>query len=58
MYIVHIPEQPEIEPKLRSTLDAAENARDLMNQAAGLQCAVIDLIHTTIRFTRKGNEDE
>ena len=58
MYIVHIPEQPEIEPKLRSTLDAAENLRDEMNREVGSQSAVIDLIHTTIRFTRKGNEDE
>jgi len=58
MYIIHVPEQPEIEPKLRSTLDAAENLRDEMNREAGSQSAVIDLIHTTIRFTRKGNEDE
>ena len=58
MYIVHIPEQPEIEPKLRSTLDAAENLRDEMNREVGSQSAVIDLIHTTIRFSNKGNEDE
>jgi len=58
MYIVHIPEQPEIEPKLRSTLGSAENARDEMNREAGSQSAVIDLIHTTIRFTDKGNKDE
>jgi len=58
MYIIHVPEQPEIEPKLRSTLDAAENLRDEMNREAGSQSAVIDLIHTTIRFSNKGNEDE
>jgi len=58
MYIVHIPEQPEIEPVLRSTLESAELVRDEMNREAGLQCAVIDLIHTTVRFTREGNEDE
>jgi hypothetical protein len=58
MYIVHIPEQPEIEPKLRSTLYAAENLRDEMNREAGSQSAVIDLIHTTIRFTDKRKQDE
>ena len=58
MYIVHIPEQPEIEPVLRSTLESAELVRDEMNREAGSQCAVIDLIHTTVRFTREGNEDE
>jgi len=58
MYIIHVPEQPEIEPKLRSTLESAEYLRDQMNTQNCTDSAVIDLIHTTIRFTRKGNEDE
>jgi len=58
MYIVHIPERPEVDPVLRSTLESAEPVRDRMNREAGSQCAVIDLIPTTVRFTRKGNEDE
>jgi hypothetical protein len=58
MYIVHIPERPEVDPVLRSTLESAELVRDEMNTQAGSQCAVIDLIHTTVRFTNKGKQDE
>ena len=58
MYIVHIPEQPEIEPRLRATLESAEYLRDQMNTQNCTDTAVVDLIHTTIRFTSKGKQDE
>ena len=58
MYMVHIPERPEVDPVLRSTLESAELVRDELNTEAGSQSTVIDLISTTVRFTPKGNEDE
>jgi hypothetical protein len=51
MYIIHVPEQPEIEPKLRATLESAEYLRDQMNTQNCTDTAVVDLIHTTVRFT-------
>lgn len=57
MYIIHVPEQPEIEPRLRATLESAKKIRDEMNTQAGNECAEIDLIHTVIKFTGRDKDE-
>ena len=56
MYIIHIPTQPDLEPRLRSTLESAEQERTALDRLVGKQLAVIEQIQT-IRYTeRERNE--
>ena len=57
MYIIHIPDNADIEPKLRSTYTAARKEKLSLDCLVCKQTAVIDQIQT-VRFTHKDTEDE
>jgi len=56
MYIIHIPDNADIEPKLRSTYTAARKEKQSLEALTGNQTVVIDQIQT-VRFTHKDTED-
>ena len=57
MYIIHIPDNQQIELKLRSTYSAAVKEKQSLDQLVGKQSAVIDQI-ATVRFTNQDTKDE
>ncbi len=57
MYIIHIPDNQQIEPKLRSTYTSACKEKQSLDALVGKQTAVIDQIQT-VRFTNQDTKDE
>ena len=56
MYIIHIPDNADIEPKLRSTYTAACKEKQSLDSLVGKQTTVIDQI-ATVRFRDKDTQD-
>ena len=57
MYIIHIPDNQDREPELRSTYSAACKEKQSLDQLVGKPSAVIDQI-ATVNVTNQDNRDE